>query len=181
MSSTAWLRRIALLFFFLSFPASTDAAEPAPAAFSQPLFFIERSKNANTVHYEACLTEDSLLDVRQPVRAFWILWEKDSTGKSTEKLSFFEKRMAFGFSIKGTRAPDSCVMNLVCFPSRPIRIIVDEGTVRAETAINARTATLRKISVVTRERRLIPKVLSVTVHGVDAETGEEIAETITPR
>ena len=88
------------LFLILSsfFPA---AGAPVPLTATHPLFVIERSKNANKVHYEARLTGEGVLDVRKPVHAYWVNWEKDSTGKTCEELNLIEKQMAFGFSVAG--------------------------------------------------------------------------------
>jgi hypothetical protein len=147
-----------------------------------PLFVIERSKNANEVHYVAQLTKEGVLNMKKPVHAFWINWEKDSTGKDQEELNLVEKRMAFGFSIGKCRSPQSCTMKLVCCPDRPIRVYISEGTARAETTINGQSAHLEKISVITCEKRkILPQVLSVTVSGTDVETGEAVEETIKPR
>jgi hypothetical protein len=172
-----WLKRPAFLSFFM-FAGSVCLAAETPA---QPLFFIERSKNANEVHYVARLTEKSVLDARKPVHAFWINWEKDSTGKNREDLNLIEKRMAYGFSVERSRSPHSCTMKLVCFRNRPIRVYLNDGIARAETIINGQSAHLKKISIVTREKKtIVPQVLSVTVYGTDAETGKEITETIIP-
>jgi hypothetical protein len=165
----------------LSAPASAYDAALDTAVNTQPLFSIERSKNANTVLYEARLTDEGLLDVHRPVRAFWINWEKDSTGKDREDLNFFEKKMAFGFSVGREKSPHSCIVKLVCFPKRPIKISAIEGIARAETTISGKNAFLMKISVVTREKKLLPEVLSVTLYGKDIDSGEELAEEITPR
>jgi hypothetical protein len=172
-----WLQRFTFLSFSM-FASSVCLAAEAPP---QPLFFIERNTNANEVHYVARLTEKGVLDVRKPVHAFWINWEKDSTGKIREDLNLIEKRMAFGFSVDRPRSPHSCTMKLVCFKNRPIRVHLNEGTARAETAINARAAYLRKIKVVTRGKKLMPQVISVIVTGNDIATGEAVEETITPR
>ncbi len=165
----------------LSFSLSAGTTALTASAYTQPLFIIERSKNANEVHYEARLTGEGVLDVRTPIHAYWINWEKDSTGKSREELNMFEKRMAFGFSVGRSRSPQSCVIKLVCCPDRPIKVFISDGTARAETAINARTAYLQKISVVTREKQFMPQVVSVTVFGTDTATGEAVEETINPR
>jgi hypothetical protein len=174
-----------LVYLFLlsiSFPLSADSTAAVAKASSLPLFFIERSKNANTVHYEAHLGKDGGLDVRKPVHAFWINWEKDSTGKDLEELNLMERRMAFGFSVSHKRNSQSCVMKLACCPKRPITVHAGEGTARAETVINAKAAHLKKISVVTREKKTImPQVISVTVYGTDLATGEAVEETIKPR
>jgi hypothetical protein len=165
-----------LSLFFLA------AGAPVPCT-TQPLFVIERSKNANKVHYEARLTGEGVLDVHKPVHAFWVDWEKDSTGKTCEELNLLEKQMAFGFSVVGrSRSPQSCMMKLVCCPKRPIRVFLNNGAACAETAINGQPAYLHKISVVTCEKqKLLPEVLSVTVTGTDTLTGQEVKETIKPR
>src|ERR1700679_2488596 len=46
------------------------------AAFAQvtadKLFFIQRSKNANEVHYDARVTKDGTLDPKTPVEGYWL-------------------------------------------------------------------------------------------------------------
>jgi hypothetical protein len=166
----------------LSFPLSSKNAATTETGFAQQLFVIERSKNANKVHYEAHLTSEGVLDVRKPVHAYWINWEKDSTGKDCEELNLIEKRMAFGFSVSHKRTPQSCVMKLVCCPKRPIKVSLNNGTACAGTDINGKPAYLHKISVVTCEKKkILPQVLSVTVYGTDVATGKEVDETIKPR
>jgi hypothetical protein len=174
--------RLTLFPAFLSFFLLTSSAAFAGTTATQPLFIIERSKNANEVHYVARLTEKGVLDVHKPVHAFWINWEKDSTGKCREGLNLVEQRMAYGFSVDHSRSPHSCTMKLVCFKNRPIRVNLSEGTARAETIISGKSAHLIKISVVTCEKKkVMPQVLSVTVYGTDIATGETVEETITPR
>lgn len=174
--------RLTLSPAFLLFLLLTSNAAFGTTIFTQPLFCIERSKNSNEVHYVARLTKKGVLDVRKPVHAFWINWEKDSTGKCREGLNIVEKQMAYGFSVDRSRSPHSCTMKLVCFKNRPIRVSLSNGTARAETIINGQSAHLKKISVVTCEKKkVLPQVLSVTIHGTDVATGEAVEETITPR
>ena len=81
-------------------------AAPAAAQIkTSPLFIIERSKNANVVHYDARLTADGNLDPKEPVIAYWVLLAKDG---GREKLSWIEKKKAYGFTIK----PDSSVRDI---------------------------------------------------------------------
>lgn len=169
----------ATLTLLVFFSLAAGAVEPCKA---QPLFVIERSKNANKVHYEARLTGEGVLNVHKPVHAYWVNWEKDSTGKDCEELNLIEKRMAFGFSVDRARSPQSCTMKLVCCPKRPIKVFINNGTACAETDINGKPAYLHKISVVTCEKqKILPKVISVTVIGTDTLTGEEVVETIAPQ
>ena len=64
---------------------------------TSPLFIIERSKNANVVHYDARLTADGKLDPKDPVIAYWVLSAEDGR---REELSWIEKKKAYGFDIK---------------------------------------------------------------------------------
>jgi hypothetical protein len=164
----------------LAFSLSAGGPAAAPPS-GQPLFLIERSKNANEVHYEARFTADGGLDDKNPVHAFWINWAEDPAGKNRSELSFFQKKMAFGFSIDPSPDTKSYTMRIVCCKDRPITVSLRSGVASAETAINGRTARLKKIKVVTREKKILPQVLSVTIFGTDTATGGPVEETITPR
>jgi Domain of unknown function (DUF4833) len=174
--------RTALIFvmFSFSFVAFSSKTSPSIEIITRPLFLIERSKNKNEVHYVARLTGDGVLDTRTPVHAFWVDWEKDPTGNKCEELNLLEKRMAFGFSVDRSCCPQSCTMKLVCCPDRPIKVSLCKGTARAETAINGQVAYLEKISVLTKEKQILPQVVSVTVFGTDTTTGAPVEETLKP-
>jgi len=76
-------------------PALLPAAAQAK---TQPLFIIERSKNANVVHYDARLDADGRLDPKEPVVAYWIMLAEDGR---RENLNWIEKRKAYGFDQAG--------------------------------------------------------------------------------
>jgi hypothetical protein len=66
--------------------------DPAPAQKkTQPLFIIERSKNANVVHYDAQLTADGEIDPNEPVIAYWVMLATDG---HREELNWIEKKKA---------------------------------------------------------------------------------------
>src|SRR5438477_12797965 len=66
------------------------------AVSSEPLFVIERSTNANVVHYDANVKPDGQLDPRQPISAYWVMAAEDGR---REELSVFERSRAYGFTI----------------------------------------------------------------------------------
>lgn len=41
--------------------------------FSQSLFVLERSTNANVIHYDAKITSDGTTDPKEPVIAYWVM------------------------------------------------------------------------------------------------------------
>jgi hypothetical protein len=53
--------------------ACVIAAAMLAAQTTQPLFTIERSKNANVLHYEANLTAQGELDPKEPIVIYWIM------------------------------------------------------------------------------------------------------------
>ena len=88
------------------FPAAAQAE-------TQPLFIIERSKNANVVHYDARLNADGKLDPKEPVIAYWIMLAEDGR---REDLNWIEKKKAYGFDIKPDPSGDGYRMTVVCRP-----------------------------------------------------------------
>jgi hypothetical protein len=60
-------------FAVLALPAAPATAQIK----TSPLFIVERSKNANVVHYDARLTADGKLDPKEPVTAYWVLLAED--------------------------------------------------------------------------------------------------------
>ena len=61
------------------------------------LFYIKRSLNKNIVVYSYNTTRDNELDAQNPINSYWIMKEKGEN--ITEKLSFIERKLAFGHSI----------------------------------------------------------------------------------
>lgn len=84
---------LSLLFLLLCAAAISAQGE-------QNLFVVKRNTNSNRVYYETRIASDSLFDTRQPIHAYWIMWQKDPTGKTREELTLFEKEKAFGFRVK---------------------------------------------------------------------------------
>ena len=144
------------------------------------LFFIARTKNANTVCYDARLTKDGRLDVQDPVHGYWTLWATDSTGNTREELNGMERRMAFGYSIRKC-TPTSCAISLAALRSRIVEVTFHGTTPRAVTTIAGKPSYLKKIFVVSGDGFIVPRVSSATLYGTDTAGGAEVRETITPR
>ena len=154
-------------------------AAPAAAQIrTSPLFIIERSKNANVVHYDARLTADGKLDPKEPVIAYWILLAEDGRRK---ELSWIEKKMAYGFTIKPDRSVKGYKMTLVAAPERQITVKKDKDAVRAEVVIAGRPAALEKMYINASDGLTGPKVHYVEVYGKDLQTGEKCREKMVPK
>ena len=144
---------------------------------NQPLFTIERSKNANVVHYDARVNAEGVLDPKQPVAAYWILLAEDGR---RQDLNMVERVKAYGFDIKLHSTSNSWAMTLAAYRKRDITVRQMAGSARAEIVIDGRPSLLDKLYIDSTEGRLLPKVNYIELFGKDLETGEKRYEKILP-
>jgi Domain of unknown function (DUF4833) len=140
-----------------------------------PLFTIERSTNANVIHYEARIRGDGRLDPREPVIAYWIMTAEDGRRQA---LSSLEKTRAYGFTTRADGPSDSYKMYLVSDPRREIHIYRRGISVHAETLIGGRHAYLQRIFISTRKSLLFRTPISAELFGVEIGTGEPCYEKV---
>ena len=154
-------------------------AAPAAAQIKiSPLFIIERSKNANVVHYDARLTADGKLDPKEPVIAYWVMFAEDGR---REKLNWIEKKKAYGFTIKPDPSVNGYKMTLVAAPEQQITVKKEGDAVRAEVVIDGRPAVFEKMYINASDGLMGPKVQYIQVYGKDLQTGEKRIEKIVPK
>jgi len=147
------------------------------------LFIIQRSKNANEVHYSLRVDERCRPASDTPVRAFWRLLEHNP--EKTATLSFFDK-MAYG--IEEQLVSDHEVsFSLKALEQKRVRAKASAapqpGTcaATAQTEIQGQWATLERIYVQTEERWPKPKVIYVDVFGTSLDaSATPVHERITP-
>ena len=157
--------------------AAFALAAAALAQTTQPLFVIERTKNANKLYYQAVVGADGALDPKEPVRANWIMWAKDPSGKTTEGMNFIERTKVYGFNIK----PDGAGrfrMTLKPFKDRLIRVYLKDGAARAEMLIDGRPSYFDKMYIFAPGDS---KPDSIKLFGTDVETGEPSYEKVVPK
>ena len=162
-----WLAVLALL-----------AAPAAAQIKTSPLFIIERSKNANVVHYDARLTAHGTLDPKEPVIAYWVM---RAEGGRREKLNWVEKKEAYGFTIKPDPSVNGYKMTLVAAPEKQITVKKEKNAVRAEAVIDGRPSVLEKLYINASDGLTGPKVQYVEAYGKDLKTGEKRREKMVPK
>lgn len=143
----------------------------------QPLFVIERSTNANVVHYDAHLTNSGELDTARPIDAYWVM---DAADGRREELNGIEKSRAYGFTVTPASDAGAIQIELVAQRRRNIEVHRENGMVRAETTIAGRRAYLSKIFVTAGHVLAVPKVKSIEFYGTDVTTGQLLHETVVP-
>ena len=154
------------------------SAAVAAAASTHPLFIIERSKNANVVHYDAQLDGNGRLDPKEPVIVYWIMLAEDGR---REELNWLERHKAYGFSIHQDRGGQFYRMTLMAYEEREVKVFQDGEKVRAEIAIDTRPSYLERIYIDSTEGTLIPKVNYIELFGQDVKSGEKRYEKILPK
>jgi hypothetical protein len=144
---------------------------------SQPLFIIEKSTNANVVHYDAVLIPDGGLDPREPIIAYWVMAAEDGR---REELTSAERRKAFGFTIMRGRDANSYYLRLAAQQQRDIYVTRKGNSVRVTTLIAGRCGYLTKIYVKIHKLFGLPKIEFIELIGSDIATGEPICERVKP-
>jgi hypothetical protein len=135
------------------------------------LFQIERSKNANEIHYAAQVGKDGALDAKDPVAAFWVMKAEDGR---REGLTFMERKMAYG--VDATARGAEFDLKLAAAPERAIKLMNVAGRWRAQTLLNGKSAYLSRIFIKTKEGGVMPTVVSIDLYGEDATNGKTIQE-----
>ena len=144
---------------------------------TEHLFRIERSKNANVVHYHAQLTPEGKLKTKKPVIAFWIM---NANGGEKEDLNWVEKKMAYGFSVEYDTKGDFWIMDLVADIQRKIKVYKANGRYRAELLIEGRPAFIDRIYIKSIEGGMRPKVKYMEFFGKCIKTGSNLYEKFIP-
>jgi hypothetical protein len=141
-----------------------------PAVYDK-LFFIQRSKNANEVHYDARVNGDGTLDGKEPVVGYW--WNKAEDG-SRKSISLIQ-RIAYGYDVDP--GPNGTwVMKLKALSDRPLTLLRVNGHWRAQVPIGGKPSYMNRIYVATDESGVFPKVLYVDVFGEEIGSGKPIQE-----
>jgi len=155
--------------------ASASFSGPSlPVARYIPLFVIERSVNANVVHYDAKVAPDGKLDPTQPVIAYWVMGAEDGR---RQDLNLLERTRAYGFSTQA-QGMDTYKLTIVSEKTREILVTHEGELARAQTRIGGCRAFLRRIFINTRKSLLLNLAESALLEGVDVATGQACRETV---
>lgn len=166
---------IVLLLLILSlFPQSILAVSGDKVSH---LFFIERSKNKNLVHYDIRLTRNSSLADIKPVNVYWVL----ENGRR-EELNPIERKYAYG--IVHQEKLDQNKFKVILAGLKKLEIVVEKmnDSFKAMVSINGTESVLEKIYIKSEEKRNgLPIVLYIDLFGRTKETGLPISERIVPK
>jgi hypothetical protein len=160
---------------------TTDGKKlPTPPKSDNMLFYLQRSKNTNTVVYETHKDSKGVLSIETPVHPYWINYEEEGNKKSD--LSTFERKAVYGIDIEAIKdRKDAYVMKLKAFNKRSITVVKDKlGHYVGQITINGKKAILKRIFIEAKEGLLTPTVLHVDLFGIDPISGASVTERIFP-
>ena len=153
-------KRAPWLLFVAAFAALAFSALSAFAAGgTEKLFFIQRSKNANEVHYDAHVTKDGVLDPDNPVEGYWLNKAEDGSRSGISLL----QRVAYGYDVEPS-GNGTYFLKLKAFPQRQMWIVKAGGRWRVQTTIAGKQAFMNR--------------LYVDVFGADMATGAAVQERV---
>ena len=162
-----------LTFALMTAPAVVCAAQTGP----QPLFKIERSKNANIIQYDAQIGSDGKLLKKEPVIGYWIRLAEQGQVK---QLSWVQRKFAFGFSAKYHRDSDTATIDMVADIGQPITVKRVEGKYMAVIDFEGQPSQLERIFVQAHGKGISVTVEYVEIFGVDLKSGEPTYGKIIP-
>lgn len=149
---------IGLVLCLLTIPTLVTASELS----SDPLFHIERNKNANIVQYDAQLDQDGRLHGKEPVIAYWIRLADEGEIK---KLSWIQRKFAYGFKIEIDKEDNSARVDMTVKIGRSIVVKRNGEDYRAVAHINGVESFIDKIFIQAHGRGLFTRVDYIEFYG----------------
>ena len=154
---------------------------PVPANNDKLLFYLQRSKNKNTIVYDLNTMPDGSLNASEPVHAYWIRYEE---GGAKMELSYVQKKLAFGIdAVLTDKAKGDYTLTMVSYKERTL--FLQKHTVNNKTrymvfmVINGKIAKLQSIFVNAVDNFVgYPVVSSVELFGIDVKTSNNVYEKI---
>ncbi len=143
------------------------------------LFYLQRSKNTNTVIYAARMTVAGALDSKTPVDVFWRRFK--TTGKKRD-LKKVERKLAYGIITEPySKSAGAFLTHIVSYPKRKAIVKVDTaGRPIATMKLGDRTVRLSHAFADVDTSGFFPDVKSVDIYGFDVDTGKVVWEHIEP-
>ena len=147
------------------------------------LFFIERNKNKNEVHYQIHVDGNCRITSDEPITGYWKVIEEGPD--KTRKFTVFDN---MAYSIINQKVENNWVFfNLKALKTRLIKSTVKQNPSTntcesvVQTKINNKWADLERIYVLSKEGFIMPKVIYVDVIGKSlGPQSEEVIERIKP-
>jgi hypothetical protein len=149
---------------------------PTPPPTAERLFYLQRNANTNTVVYDANLTPNKDLDTKNPIKVYWISYEK---GGIIEDLNYEQRTLAYGVKTKAI-AKNHYEFTLVAYKKLIFTLQLDTHKQPIVTVtVNAKPMKVHRIFI-QAEGKLKPEVQYIDFYGTDPVTNATIHEKFVP-
>ncbi len=154
---------------------------PVPVKTDRLLFYLQRSKNKNTIIYELNTLPNGTVNKEEPVHPYWLRYEEGC--KKTE-LSYIQKKLAFGIdAVLTDKEKGNYILTMVSYKDRSLflqkRLINNIYRYRIFIVINGKISILQCIFVNAVDNYFgYPVVKSIELFGTDVKTGSNVYEKI---
>jgi hypothetical protein len=168
-----------ILIYILSIPPihcfAQEGDYPVPPIQKGHLFYLQNTRNKNTVVYELNI-KDGKLDTVKPVNAYWIRYSEHG---QRQDLNFFQRKFAYGINAV---CLDNNIYQLTLAANKNFKIFLqqyEDGSMRVFTTINKRKAILTRIFInITGGSALSPEVDYVEISGIDLIAKNPVVEKV---
>ncbi len=145
---------------------------------SNSLFKIGRSKDANEIYYEVKTTPDGSLDLKEPIKIYWIKYTKNG---EIEPLTKIQQNFAYGLDILKV-TPEKAEFQFVSYSKRTLQLRKKaSGSFAVFTEVDGKEVELERVFIqIDGGTFWFPKISRVEVHAKKAEAGEPVVEVINP-
>ncbi len=177
------------LLFFVSFGVEGQnqvANPPARKLFPKPevknmLFYVQRTMNINTIIYELNVDAKDELDVKEPIKIYWISYAKKS---EIESLNYIQRNYAYGLDVKIIDAvKKEFSFNLVSYKKQTLYLLksATDNKYHVVTTLNGKLIILTHIFIQIEGGSFwFPKVKYIEVTGIDPAKNAEVVQRIIP-
>ncbi len=149
---------------------------PTPKGISNQLFYLQRDPNANTIICQLNTNSEGQVDKDNPVNVFWMRYAEK--GQKSE-LNFIQRKFAYGINSKPL-GNGKYELKFVSYGKLPLYLMKDKANrYRVYATVAKREIILDRIFVrIEGGTFWVPNVKYVELKGVDATTGEDVAQRI---
>lgn len=172
MKPTDFLKISALFCLLVSSPL-VNGAEPI----RDPLFHIERNKNANIVQYDAQLGLDGRLHAKEPVVAYWV---RHANEGEIKELTWVQEKFAYGFKVKLDKKKNTAKVDMAADIGRSLVVKRDADDYRAVGEIDGVECFIDKIFIQASGSGTSTRVEYIELFGTAVSGQEEHQERFSP-
>lgn len=166
---------IVALLFSVAKQIQADGIEKSKNA---ALFKIGRSKDTNEIYYEAKTIQDGSLDLKEPIKIYWIKYTKHG---AIESLTKIQQHFAYGLKFLAVTSEEAS-FQFVSYSKRTLKLRkTAENNYGVFIYVDEKEVELERVFIqIDGGTFWFPKITRVELHARKREAGELVVEVITP-